>query len=248
MGHDAAVVRLGDRSDLATSRQTAREADVGPDEDRHVAREQLLNSQIELRRSPMAIGESMRLQISAWRPDRVDLDGVLDEQGAELRQGVAHHDRLGRVELAVQLEDQVDLVAAGLARRGSHRAGRADELADRQVLVAVYQRVELDGREPFLDGPVDRRADLVRSPAANKHVQADPVARAAAEQLPDRQLERLALDVPEREIDRRDRRREQVAAERSRAVDEVPEVLDPERVRADEQRVSSPSTPATPCG
>ena len=187
---------LGDRGDLAAARQAAGEADIGAHEDRHVARDSnSSNSQIELSRSPIAIGASMRSAISACVSIESIWIGSSMNSGMELRERVADDDRLGGVELAVQLEDQVDLVPAGLARRGRHRAGD-DQLADRQVFVAVHERIELDRGEALLGRPVDRRADLVRSAAADEDVQTHAVARAPAEQLPDRQPERLALDVP----------------------------------------------------
>ena len=63
------------------------------------------------------------------------------------------------------------------------------------------------------------------------------VARSAAEQLIHGRIERLAENVPERRIDRGDRRHRDRAAAPVRAFVEVlPDVLDAARVAADEQR------------
>ena len=63
------------------------------------------------------------------------------------------------------------------------------------------------------------------------------VARAAAEQLVDRHAERLALDVPQRGVDRGDRRhRHRPAPPVGALVEVLPDVLDAARVAPDQQR------------
>src|SRR5207302_11478610 len=76
--------------------------------------------------------------------------------------------------------------------------------------------------------------DVPGRTAAHQEVQAHLVAAAAAEQLPDRRLQPLALEVPERDVDRADRAADDVPAERGHPVEVLPVVLDAHRVLADE--------------
>src|SRR5204862_7871787 len=54
------------------------------------------------------------------------------------------------------------------------------------------------------------------------------------EQLPDRDLQALALEVPERDVDRADGARDDVPPEGRQAVEVLPVVLDPHGVLADQ--------------
>ena len=75
--------------------------------------------------------------------------------------------------------------------------------------------------------------DLAVGVAVDHHV----VARLAAQQLVHRHAQRLALDVPQRRVDRRDRRhRHRPAAPVRALVKVVPDVLDAPRVAPDQQR------------
>ena len=87
-----------------------------------------------------------------------------------------------------------------------------------------------------LDEADARLGDLLRRVAARPvGVEADPVAHPAAEQLVDRDAERLAEDVPQRLLDAGDGAADDHAAAPERvAVDRLPVVLDPRRVLADQ--------------
>ena len=66
-------------------------------------------------------------------------------------------------------------------------------------------------------------------------VHAQPIAHGAAEELMDRLAEVLAGDVPERLVDSREcRHHHRTTAVEGAAIEELPVVLDPERVTADE--------------
>ncbi len=97
-------------------------------------------------RSPFASGKREALRQLALEHDRVDLDGVLDEQRPELGERVRDRDAVHRRQLAVELEDEVHVQAHGLARGRGHVAGTLDEARQRLVLVAGLERVELERR------------------------------------------------------------------------------------------------------
>ena len=67
-----------------------------------------------------------------------------------------------------------------------------------------------------------------------QEVQPDLVAVLATEQVPDRGAVVLALDVPQRDVDRRQRAGQDVAAERAHPVQRLLDVVDLERVLADQ--------------
>ena len=77
--------------------------------------------------------------------------------------------------------------------------------------------------------------DLVGAVAADPGIGADPVAHLAAEHLPGRNAERLALEVPQRLLEPGERRHQhRAAAVEAAAIGDLPDVLDPARVMADE--------------
>ena len=81
-----------------------------------------------------------------------------------------------------------------------------------------------------LDGGIDRIAVRV---AVNQH----GLARRAAQQLIDGNAKRLALDVPQRRVDGRDRgHRDRAAPPVGAFVEKLPDVLDAACVTSDEQR------------
>src|SRR5439155_25569609 len=88
-----------------------------------------------------------------------------------------------------------------------------------------------------LDVPVHPVDHLFRVAAVRVAVDEDAVARAPAEQLVHGHAGRLALEVPERGVDGRDRGHPDGPAAPVRALVQVlPRVLDPRRVASDEQR------------
>jgi hypothetical protein len=85
-------------------------------------------------------------------------------------------------------------------------------------------------------GVLDERLDAAA--ALDVRVADDLVAGEAAEQLVDRDVERLALDVPEGDVDGGDGRGGDVAGREEAASEHLlPEALDLERVLADEERL-----------
>jgi hypothetical protein len=110
--------------------------------------------------------------------------------------------------------------------------------------MAASEGVELERRVPVGDRSGRCARELLGRRAAREPavaVQHQAVVEAAAEQLVDRQPERLAANIPQRNVDAADQRRnEAVRAQGVEArVQLVPEVLDPRRVLADEQRTES---------
>ena len=87
--------------------------------------------------------------------------------------------------------------------------------------------VHLDRREALARARLGRVGDLVRPVAADPGVGADLVAHLAAEHLPRRQAERLALQVPQRLLEPGQRRHQhRPAAIEAAAIGDLPDVLD----------------------
>ena len=91
-------------------------------------------------------------------------------------------------------------------------------------------------RQPSVD-QLPRLLDALRSgERAGRGEALHPLAAGAAQELVDRHAERLAEDVPEGDVDRRDGGADDLAAlEVGAAVQRLPEVLDPARVLADQE-------------
>jgi hypothetical protein len=91
-----------------------------------------------------------------------------------------------------------------------------------------------------LESALDERLSVLgqllgRLPRGAVRVQLEPVVTAATEQLVDRQTRNLPLDVPERLLDGAHRREgDGTAAEERLAVHQLPQMLDPRRVLADD--------------
>jgi hypothetical protein len=71
---------------------------------------------------------------------------------------------------------------------------------------------------------------------------------AATAEVPDRRAVVLALDVPQRDVDRAHRTMEDVAAERTHSIEVLPVVLDPQRILPDEVCPEAATTDATASG
>ena len=97
-------------------------------------------------------------------------------------------------------------------------------------------RIELDRRETLLGGGAGVGGELLRRAAAHEQVQPDPVTILAAEEVPDRRLQVLALDVPEGDVDSADRAAQHRPAERSHAIQVLPVALDLARILAEQVR------------
>ena len=101
--------------------------------------------------------------------------------------------------------------------------------------VELGGRVHLDRGEALVLARLGGVGDFVRPVAADPGVGADLVAHLAAEHLPRRQPERPALQIPQRLLEPGERRHEdRAAAVEAAAVADLPDVLDAERIGADE--------------
>ena len=111
----------------------------------------------------------------------------------------------------------------------------------RQVAMSAQKRVELQRGVAIGDGPGGGAGELLGRRAAREPsiaVQLESIVEFAAEQLIDRQAKRLALNIPQRDVDTAHQRRHK--AERAQRVEVrvqlVPDVLDARRILAHQQR------------
>ena len=160
----------------------------------------------------------------------------------------------------VDIVQQVDDIAELAAEVGHHlrrevevRAGfpgvllrdvTAGRLVDQTICRrdAVGLRQARDGclgtdREiPLVHMPLEVCTQLVQCRPAGVAVNQNPVAGSTPEQLVHRKPSDLSLDVPQRDIDRRDcGHRDRSAPPIGAPVEVLPGVLDPARIAADEQ-------------
>ena len=134
------------------------------------------------------------------------------------------------VDVAHQLDVRPDRIA--------HHAHAPHLLGGRRIAWQRHLRLHLD--EALV---TSRRAAVAACASVSPRrsepggIGLDPVAR-AAEQLPQRLLQRLALDVPQRDVDCRDRQRVDARATgiAGRRAQLAQDGLDPHRVLADQQR------------
>ena len=114
-----------------------------------------------------------------------------------------------QVEVAVCIDEQLDLRPDRIAHRGNARRVLLDHVVQ-GALIAPAQRLvsdrHLQAREALRDPMPRGRGELraIEEAKAERRVDRYAFAR-AAEQAPHRLPERLALDVPQRKVDRRDR-------------------------------------------
>ena len=156
--------------------------------------------------------------------------------------------------------EQVDAEAEALAHRGQQRGHVAQVLLGRphrllqlaggrglvrarirhgavDALQAGHARLHAHRAVAALEQALDRGQRVVDRLPARVRVGEHAVARAAAEQLVERHPRRLGLDVPQRGVDRGDRRhRDRPAAPVGALVEQLPGVLDARRVAAGQQR------------
>src|SRR6185437_16294819 len=126
-------------------------------------------------------------------------------QRMELLDRLADRNRLERRELAVDLQDEVDVFTDGLARRRDPVDHLSDQGRQRQILIARWNRIELDRGEALARCRPRVSVDLFGTTAGHQQVKADLVPTLPAEQVPDRRLKMLPFDVPERDVHRADR-------------------------------------------
>ena len=129
------------------------------------------------------------------------------------------------------------LVADGLAHRlelfdGARTASPGSNRSP--CPIAGLKRTNFQPSSTAAEHALDQLLDCA---TAHVRVADHLVAHQAAEQLVDRDVERLALDVPQRDVDGRERRPgDTVMREEEPADHALPEVLDPHRVFADKDR------------
>ncbi|VEH36065.1 Uncharacterised protein [Cellulomonas fimi] len=123
------------------------------------------------------------------------------------------------------------LVVVPAARAGVLRGDPVD------LVDAGHRGLHADRAEPELLVVADRVEQLGQVPAARVPVRHDPGPARAAQQLVERHAGVPRLDVPQRDVDGRDRRhRHGTAPPVRRPVEELPRVLDAVRVATDQQR------------
>ena len=177
------------------------------------------------------VGE-LRVRLVRVRDER-----LLEPADPELLELARDADRLLRVLLVPEagVDQDVDPVAAGVLRR----RGQPD------VVVGVSTEgppAELDGGEALLAERGDALGGLLgRVGHQHRRVRAHAIAPDLPEELAHRLAERLAADVPERDVDAADRVDPDPAAADvdQAAVHRVPRAFDVERVAPDERRAEA---------
>ena len=161
-------------------------------------------------------------------------DRLLDERQAigpqGIHQGLCH----GLVHAAMEVHGNVHLVANRLAH-GCDAGGRLIHASNGIHIVRRAHGAELDQSValPLGQQRVLSQGLFVR--AADAAVDLDPLLHGAAQQLVHRHAEHLALDVPQRLIDAGNGAHEHRTAPVERAaVQGLPQMLDGERILADE--------------
>ena len=245
MGGDGDVVRLGHGGDLLEFGQAAAVPDIGLE---HGARP-LLQQRAELEPGDQALprGHGAGLLARHLR-DGLDVLGqarLLDEQGRVRGDGPSVLDPHRRSGAAVKVEHDVHLVTDFSPQRRHEPLDELHRLGTVEVAGAGDAH-RLDGRKALLDGGPGVRGDLLRgerivdrggAASAQVVVQPHPVAYGPAEELVHRHPAHLAGDVPQRLVDAAcGAHRDDPAAEEPLPARHLPEVLDAERILADEKR------------
>ena len=134
------------------------------------------------------------------------VDGFFEKRDVEFFQSPSQLDRVHRVKAAIGVDIKPDIGAGGVAHRTYPQHILGDGVFQRAGFVAPRQRIHADGHFQFVEAlihPVAGRiAQLVavEKPEAEGGVNGHRIAR-AAQQSPDRQIQRLALDIPQRDVD-----------------------------------------------
>ena len=135
------------------------------------------------------------------------------------------------------LDEDLGLAVGGLLHL-LHAPERLLEVGGRELTVVLAERIPLEALEALLhggNGLLRELLGLLRAGEPAVRVARHGGATLAADQLPHGDAEGLALDIPERHIDSRERAHEHgTAAPVGVAVVVVPERLDVHRVLADE--------------
>ena len=117
-------------------------------------------------------------------------------------------DRVHRGQLPVDLQDDVYIEPRTLPHRSHVLARVVNQPCKGHRFKADRQRVGLDRREPLFRSsqgvqpqPLGNGCAVLHA-SAHQQVKTNLLSHLATEQLPHRGLERLALDVPQRDVDR----------------------------------------------
>ena len=151
VGHHSAVIGLADGGDFFAVRDAASQGHIRP----QILGAALLQQLAELpyRHEALAVakGHGGFLRDVGLGRDAVDLDRIFEEEDVEglegLGEGYGDHGR----QLAVQLDNQVQIRAAGFARGRGQLDGGLDHPRLALVVAVRGDRVELDGGKALGD-------------------------------------------------------------------------------------------------
>ena len=173
--------------------------------------------------------------------DAVGRDRVLHEQRAVTGQFGAHEHGVGGRHVAVQLDAEIDVPADGLADGGEALDEITDPLGLAHAVVVFLEEQDLQGRVALvLHRGARRRHDLLQRPGVDHPHGPDSPAGPPAQELPHRNLEMLATQVPQGLVDGADGARDRHPAETQGPVERQPVVLDVDRVLALQEWLERP--------
>ena len=173
------------------------------------------------------------------RVETIRAQRVLEEHRRVFLDAAAERDRFGRRQAAVDLDAEIDFSPDRLAQAADIVDGLFDLCGVGFVVGGRFAFVE-QGIEMAKRGEAglleSHRFGQQRVDGAAFHVAVEPrlVAHTAAEQFIDRNAERLALDVPQRDVQRRHRAGDRGAGEVVGAQHDIPVMLYGEGVLANE--------------
>lgn len=237
VGREPDLVRLAPVGHLPRLGDPADKAEIGPSEVDQILLDQL--PKLPLARVVLARGERDVdvLPEVAEELDVLGADGILEEVRPGRLNAPCQRDRVRGVEPSVDVEADLDVGADRVAQR-LHAGDRLAHDDRRLVAVALLRRAPPDEPPALLDGgeaALDQPLELM---PADVTVGRHPVADEPAEQAIHGKPESPRVQVPERDVDRRDRGAQDVAAGEETAPEHhLPEVLDPSRILPDKPRL-----------
>ena len=142
----------------------------------------------------------------------------------------------------MELDAEVDLPADGLADRGEARDEVVDAGGLTHQVVLFLEQEDLQRRVALVaDRTAGRLDDLIGGTHLEHDLHRANLAPCAPpEQLPNRNLEMLSLEIPERLVERTDRAGDRHAAEAERSVQREPVMLEVEGIAATEIGLERP--------
>ena len=236
---DEHVVRLGPRRELPRLGDAAHHREVGLDDVDRVQLEELAELVTDMDALPTRDRDASRASDLRHRLRVVGWDRLLDPAGAIRLELAGDRDRLRWREASVHLDEHLGIRARAFAHRFDER-DRAAQLARGELLPGRPERIELQRAVAARDRSARGVAELGRRaldgvPAVR--VRRDAVVDRAAEQSIHGHAERLADDVPARDLDHRERGHRDLSGARVVVADHPAcERLERERIRADDVR------------